>query len=64
MYEIFTRHTNRVLAVSADEAYLDMSSFPDPIKAAEALRAEIKATTGCTASIGICAFCWICLPIP
>ena len=38
MYEIFTRHTNRVMAVSADEAYLDMSAFPAAIKAAEELR--------------------------
>lgn len=53
MYEIFTRHTNRVLAVSADEAYLDMSAFPDPTKAAEALRRDIKVTTGCSASVGI-----------
>ncbi len=31
MYEIFLKFTNKLQAVSADEAFLDMSVFPDPL---------------------------------
>jgi len=53
VYEIFMKYTSQVQAVSADEAFLDLSVFDDPEMTVEMIRREIYHTTGCTASAGI-----------
>lgn len=55
--EIFARHAPLVEPLSLDEAYLDvtepLSGLPSATAIAEAIRAEILAETGLTASAGV-----------
>ncbi|MGB5076905.1 MAG: DNA polymerase IV [Sphingorhabdus sp.] len=55
--EIFGRHTDLVQPLSLDEAYLDVTKdklgIGSAIKIAKAIRAEIHAETGLTASAGV-----------
>jgi len=46
------RYTAAVQPLSCDEAYLDLTGLGDPDALVAALRADIAATTGCTASAG------------
>ena len=50
---ILHAHANSVQQLSIDEAFLDMSDVPDPIRAAHALKDEIYETLGFTVNIGI-----------
>jgi len=52
MYRILMRHTASVQTLSCDEAYMDVTGLGDPEHIAAAVRAEIFATTHCTASAG------------
>ncbi|PIN17326.1 Translesion DNA polymerase - REV1 deoxycytidyl transferase [Handroanthus impetiginosus] len=54
-YDILHKHSNKVQAVSCDEAFLDVSESEvgDPQLLASIIRKEILDTTGCTASAGI-----------
>ncbi|QWF52025.1 DNA polymerase IV [Bordetella hinzii] len=55
--EIFSRHTDLVEPLSLDEAYLDVTvnkqGLPSATAVAEAIRAQIRAETGLTASAGV-----------
>ncbi len=55
--EIFARHTDLIEPLSLDEAYLDVTEnkldLPSATAVAEAIRADIRATTQLTASAGI-----------
>lgn len=55
--EIFARHTDLVEPLSLDEAYLDVShnkgGLPSATAVAQAIRAQIRAETGLTASAGV-----------
>ena len=58
VFEIFEHYTPYVEGVSVDEAFLDVTGSlhlfgNDPVRLAEALRAEIRATCGITCSVGI-----------
>eukprot|EP00967_Tisochrysis_lutea_P098416 scaffold145316_cov20-Tisochrysis_lutea.AAC.3 len=50
VYRILMKYTSCVQALSCDEAYLDVTGLGDPEELAAAIRAEIHATTQCTAS--------------
>jgi DNA polymerase IV len=54
---IFARHTDLIEPLSLDEAYLDVTtdkqSIGSAVKIAKAIRADIKAETGLTASAGV-----------
>ncbi|KAI5314758.1 PREDICTED: DNA [Prunus dulcis] len=54
-YDILHKHSNKVQAVSCDEAFLDVTDAEglDPEVLASTVRKEIFETTGCTASAGI-----------
>ena len=60
VHAVFRRYTDLVEPLSLDEAYLDVTEPlvgpPSGIRTAEAIRAEILATTGLTASAGV-SFC-------
>ena len=55
--EVFARHTDLIEPLSLDEAYLDVTEnrlgLPSATAVAEAIRADIRATTQLTASAGI-----------
>ncbi|WP_260986263.1 DNA polymerase IV [Bordetella genomosp. 13] len=55
--EIFARHTDLIQPLSLDEAYLDVTvnkrGLPTATEVARAIRDEIRAETGLTASAGI-----------
>ncbi|MEP7348830.1 MAG: DNA polymerase IV [Sphingorhabdus sp.] len=55
--EIFARHTDLIQPLSLDEAYLDVTAdkqgIGSAIKIAKAIRADIRAETGLTASAGV-----------
>ncbi len=52
--EVLRRHTPLVERVSLDDFYADFSGIPeDPLRAARAVRAEVKAETGLSVSQGI-----------
>jgi DNA polymerase-4 len=55
--EIFGRHTDVIEPLSLDEAYLDVTidkqGIGSAVKIAKAIRADIKAETGLTASAGV-----------
>jgi DNA polymerase-4 len=51
--EIVRRHVDRVEVVGLDEAYLDLTGLPAPKACMRRLVAEIKSSTGLTASVGI-----------
>lgn len=53
IYQIFLKYSNRVQAVSADEAFLDLSAYSDPEDIIAKLRRDIYDQTGCPASAGI-----------
>ena len=58
VFEIFEHYTPYVEGVSVDEAFLDVTGSlhlfgDDPVRLAEALRAEVRATCGVTCSVGI-----------
>eukprot|EP00742_Colponemidia_sp_Colp-10_P008026 GILJ01008660.1.p1 GENE.GILJ01008660.1~~GILJ01008660.1.p1 ORF type:complete len:744 (-),score=139.86 GILJ01008660.1:165-2396(-) len=53
VYAILFRVTDRVQAVSCDEAYMDVRGVEEPLHLAESLRRQIFEATACTASIGI-----------
>ena len=58
VFEIFEHYTPFVEGVSIDEAFLDISGTlhlygNDPVRLAEALRAEVRRTCGVTCSVGI-----------
>ena len=52
VYRILIRHSACVQPLSCDEAYLDVTGLGDPEQLAAQIRAEIAATTQCTASAG------------
>ncbi|PSC71461.1 DNA repair REV1 [Micractinium conductrix] len=52
-YRILLRHTSCLQPLSCDEAFMDVTGLGDPQQIAAAMRAEIFAATGCTASAGI-----------
>ncbi|KAH9310691.1 hypothetical protein KI387_025726, partial [Taxus chinensis] len=52
-YDILHKHSNRVQALSCDEAYLDVTGLYDPDHIASTIRHEIFDVTKCTASAGI-----------
>src|SRR5690348_9121264 len=60
MYRIFFKYTNLVEAVSADEAYLDITALSSNAEEAQnvvrKIREEIFTTTGITATAGIGEF--------
>jgi DNA repair protein REV1 len=47
------RNTSAVQPLSCDEAYLDVTGLGDPEEIAARVRSQIKAATGCPASVGI-----------
>ena len=55
--EIFARHTDLIEPLSLDEAYLDVTAnkqgIPSATAIAQAIRADIRAETGLTASAGV-----------
>lgn len=55
--EIFARHTDLIEPLSLDEAYLDVTTdkrgLPSATTIAQAIRADIRAETGLTASAGV-----------
>lgn len=55
--EIFARHTDLIEPLSLDEAYLDVTqdrrNIGSAVRIAQAIRAEIRAETGLTASAGV-----------
>ena len=55
--EIFSQYSPDVHQVSIDEAFLDMTGtqrlFGDPVDTARKLKAQVKAETGLTVSVGI-----------
>jgi len=57
VHGIFSRYTDAIEPLSLDEAYLDVSDnragLPSATATAEAIRAEIRAETGLTASAGV-----------
>lgn len=58
VFEIFEHYTPYVEGVSVDEAFLDVTGSlhlfdRDPVRLAEALRAEVRRTCGITCSVGI-----------
>lgn len=57
IFEIFASITPLIQAVSLDEAYLDVTACQrlhgHPVDIAKRIRAEIKAATGLTASVGV-----------
>ncbi len=57
IFEIFGRYSPRVEGLSLDEAFLDMTGserlLGDSVRVGERLRAEVRATTGLAASVGI-----------
>ncbi|HEX8297560.1 MAG TPA: DNA polymerase IV [Rubricoccaceae bacterium] len=60
VHAVFRRYTDLVEPLSLDEAYLDVTAPligpPSAVRTAEAIRAEIHAATGLTASAGV-SFC-------
>jgi|APGre2960657373_1045057.scaffolds.fasta_scaffold70668_2 DNA repair protein REV1 len=58
------RFTAAVQPLSCDEAYLDLTGLGDPDALVAALRADIAATTGCTASAGARARALRCGAVP
>jgi DNA polymerase-4 len=59
IHEIFHRYTDQVEGLSLDEAYLDVTrnriGSPSATRIAQAIRREIQAETGLTASAGVAA---------
>ncbi|MBX3249449.1 MAG: DNA polymerase IV [Myxococcales bacterium] len=57
VFAIFERFTPLVEGLSVDEAFLDVTGsvalFGDPIQIARAIKAEVRARTGLTASAGV-----------
>jgi DNA polymerase-4 len=57
VFEIFRRWSPKVEGLSLDEAFLDLTGterlLGHPVAAGERLRAEVRATTGLTVSVGI-----------
>ena len=55
--DIFARHTDLIQPLSLDEAYLDVTNdkqgIGSAVKVAKAIRADIRAETGLTASAGV-----------
>ncbi|KNC48536.1 DNA repair protein REV1 [Thecamonas trahens ATCC 50062] len=52
LYRVFVAFSDKVQAVSVDEAYLDMTGLGQPAELASEMRAQIHELSGCTASIG------------
>ncbi|MFM1655086.1 DNA polymerase IV [Brevibacillus sp. B_LB10_24] len=50
---IYTQYTRTYQTVGLDEAYLDLTDYPDAIPVARELKRRIKAETGLTCSIGL-----------
>lgn len=50
---IFTRYSDIVETVGLDEAYLDVSHYPDAVPVARELKERVRAETGLTCSIGL-----------
>ncbi|KAK9810528.1 hypothetical protein WJX72_012236 [[Myrmecia] bisecta] len=53
VYKILLKYTACVQPISCDEAFLDVTGLGDPEQVAASMRADIQASTGCTASAGI-----------
>ncbi len=56
VFEIFERYTPQIQPISVDEAFLDLTgttSAADPRATAARIKREVKAETGCTASVGV-----------
>eukprot|EP00887_Chlorella_sp_A99_P002876 scaffold6.g2876.t1 len=53
VYGVLLRYTSCVQPLSVDEAYLDITGLGDPGALVAAMRADIAAATGCTASAGV-----------
>ncbi|KAJ3329832.1 deoxycytidyl transferase [Blyttiomyces sp. JEL0837] len=58
LYDILLRHGDEVMAISCDEAYIDVSCQissrkQGELELAESIRSSILTATGCNASIGI-----------
>ena len=51
--EIYTTYSERYETLGLDEAYLDVSHYPDAVPIAKELRQQIKEKTGLTCSIGL-----------
>ncbi len=51
--KILRQYSETVEQASVDEAYLDMTGTEDPLKAAEAIRREVRETLGFTVNVGI-----------
>lgn len=51
--KILHQYSDEVEQVSIDEAYLDMTGTPDPVKAAEKLKDEVRDRLGFTVNVGI-----------
>ncbi|CAM9559652.1 unnamed protein product [Ectocarpus sp. 4 AP-2014] len=52
MYGVFLRYAPVVMAVSCDEAFLELGEGTDPMEAATRIRRSIFEETGCSASAG------------
>eukprot|EP00752_Nemacystus_decipiens_P004206 g3844.t1 len=52
MYRVFLRYAPVVMAVSCDEAFLELAEGTDPMEAATRIRQSIFDETGCSASAG------------
>ncbi|MCH5584862.1 DNA polymerase IV [Shimazuella sp. AN120528] len=50
---VYTSYTDRYETVSLDEAYLDVSHYPDAVPIAKEIKTRIKEETGLTCSIGL-----------
>ncbi|MDB5194097.1 MAG: polymerase [Parcubacteria group bacterium] len=53
MYDIVRRYTPLVEEYSIDECFADISDLPDPVRAAENIKKELKRELGITFSLGI-----------
>ena len=53
LFKVLLRYCQKIQIISCDEAFLDITGVKDPVALASAVRNDIFAMTGCTASIGI-----------
>ncbi|KAK9844061.1 hypothetical protein WJX81_003182 [Elliptochloris bilobata] len=53
VYRLMLQRTSCVQPLSCDEAFMDVTGLGDPEALVSALRADIAAATGCTASAGV-----------
>lgn len=53
VFEIVARHSDRMQAISIDEAFVDLSAFEDAASVAREIKAEIRREVGLVVSVGL-----------